>query len=152
MPLSMKGHGAYHSRVLFKEKYHSIQASLSPTTTSTFRPAGHVTGLLFRSDAQKAYPDLLGQWTGPGPSYILGEAEQILGLIVETAKPGRRLLRRPPLSQVTNISVVTNLRKIHLGGEIGREEPIGRSLNENRIVEAHWEFNALFDRVRCVYK
>jgi hypothetical protein len=153
MPLGgFRGHGVCRSRLLFEKGYCSIQASLSPAA-SNYRCANQVTGLLFRSGDNIAHPDLLGQWTGAGPVYDLGEAEQILDLVVMTTKPRRNVMARPALSQVVSITVVTNVRKIHLGPKTAdacNQTLMSRS--EHRITEVLWDFNAMFDRLRFVNK
>ena len=154
MPLGgIRSHGAYRSHLLFKKTYRSIQASLNPVVSS-YRTAGQVTGLLFRSSCNEAHSDLLGQLTGSGPSYDLDEAEQILDLEFTTMKPRRPVLARHSLSQVASITVVTNLRRICWGlnarkGCVPKLADLAGS--EHRIIEACWDFNAMFDRLRCTY-
>ena len=98
-----------------------------------------------------AHPDLLGQCTGAGPIYELDETEQILNLIVKTTKPRRKVMARPPLSQIVSITIVTNARIIHLGP--GAADASDQSLMPRRkVVEVFWEFNAMFDWLRFVYK
>ena len=139
------------SHLLFEKRHHSVQASINPTD-SNYRRAGQVTGLLFRSFDDIAHPDLIGQWTGAGPVYNFDEAERILDLVVmTTAKPRRKVMVRSALSQVVSIMVVTNARKIHLGPRTADVCDQLMSRSENSIREVFWDFNAMFDRLRCVY-
>lgn len=132
-----------------------MQASLYPADLE-YRYAGHVAGLLFRSSNNTAYPDLLGQWTDTsGPIYELYENETILDLAVTTTRPRHEILSRPTLSQVIDITLRTNLRKICLGQETTasvKQEIIGMSHSKDRVIGARWDFNAIFNRVRCIYE
>lgn len=148
-------HGEHQSRVLFTKRYRSVQASLYLADLE-YRSAGHVAGLLFRLSDDTAYPDLLGQWTDTsGPIYSFYENETILDLSVTTTRPRRLILSRPALSQVVDITLRTNLRKICLGQETiapVEQEIIGMSHSKHRVIGARWDFNAIFDRVRCIYE
>src|ERR1700710_2655539 len=87
MPLGgFKNHGQYQSRLRFRKRYQSVQASVNPIA-SKHRRAGQVTGLLLRSSDDQGYPDLPGQYTGPGNSYDLEEGEQIVDLEFTMVKP-----------------------------------------------------------------
>ena len=114
-----------------------------------------VTGLLFCSSNDKNHPDLLGQWIGASKSCDLEEGEQIVDLVVITTKPTFKSTACSGLSQVEGITVVTNRRRINWGsGAVqvcgGGLIDVGRS--EHRLSEVVWEFNAIFDRVRCIYR
>ena len=151
MPLGgIRNHGVCRSHLPFEKRYRSVQASLNPVD-SNYRSAGQVTGLLFHPIDDPAHPDLLGQWTGAGPVYNFDEAERILDLAVMTAKPRRKVMERSALSQVASIIVVTNKRRIHLGPQTADvcDQLISRSKHE--IIEVLWDFNAMFDRLRCIY-
>jgi hypothetical protein len=154
MPLGgIRNHGEHHSRLLLQKKYQSIQASINPIA-SKYRRAGQVTGLIFRSRDDISHPDLLGQWTGSGETYYLDEGEQILDLEVTMTTPRRKLPARPGLSQVEHICLVTNLRRISwdLGTiQICNEELFEMDQSKHGITEVLWDFNAIFDRVQCVY-
>lgn len=152
MPLGgIWDHGVYISYLRFKKTYYSVQPSLNPTD-SDYRFAGQFTGLLFRSNDDTDHPDLLGQWTGPGPVYNLDEGERVVDLIVKTTKPRRKVMARLALSQVASITVVTNTRKIHLGPKTADncdEMHMPRCMYV--VAEVRWEFNAIFDRLRFMY-
>lgn len=150
-----RAHGEHQSCVFFTKRYRSVQVLLNPAGLK-YRWAGHVAGLLFRPSDDTAYPSLLGQWTGAnGPTYDLHEDETILDLVVTTTRPRGRIRWRPSLSQVVDITLITNLREIHLGLETtrpGEQEAMGMPHGKHGVIGARWEFNALFDRVRCIYE
>ncbi len=146
MPLGgIKNHGEHRSCLRLEKEYQSIQVSINPTT-SKYRRAGQVTGLLFRSSHDKR--DLLGQWMGAGDTCVLEEDEQILALEITTRK--LRLLARPGLSQVEGITLVTNLKRVDWGPS-GPRETVGKGHSQQRLVEITWDFNAIFDRLRCIW-
>jgi hypothetical protein len=147
MPLGgIKNHGEHRSWLQLKRRYRSVQVSINPATSTKHRRANQVTGLLFRSGDGR--PDLLGQWTGAGDTCVLEEDEQILALEFTTRKPG--LAARPGLSQVEGISLVTNLKRVNWGPSRPRELA-GKGHSQQRIVEITWDFNAIFDRPRCIW-
>src|SRR3954453_18202469 len=112
MPLgAFKTHGEHRSCLELGKKYRSVQVSINPITSTKYRRAGQVTGLLFRSGDSR--PKLLGQWTGAGNTCVLEEDEQILALEFTTCKP--RLVARPGLSQVEGVTLVTNLKRVDWG-------------------------------------
>jgi hypothetical protein len=155
MPLGgIRNHGQHQSRILLRKKYQSVQASINPVI-SRYRRAGQVTGLLFRSSNDRSHPDLLGQWTGAGATYDLNEGEQIVDLEITTIKPICKQRERPGLSQVKAITVVTNCRRIGWGprtpGVCG-PELVDMDQCKHIITEAVWDFNAIFDRVLCIYQ
>ncbi|KAF4637822.1 hypothetical protein G7Y89_g243 [Cudoniella acicularis] len=151
MPLGgIRNLGQQQSRLLLEKKYQSVQASINPVM-SKYRRADQVTGLLFRSNHDRSHPDLLGQWTGLGETYNLGEDEQILGLEVTTIKPRYKLMARP-LSQVEGITVVTNLMRITWRKGVCTQELAGLDQGKRGITEVLWDFNAIFDRVQCSYQ
>jgi hypothetical protein len=154
MPLSIGSHGKYKAQVQLTEKYRSIQAAINPVG-SKYRRAGQVTGLLFRSNNDASHPDLLGQWTTAGSTYYLSEGEQIVDLKPTTVKPLERQIARLALSQVNGITIITNYKKITWNlNTVGLflEEHIEESHFKRTIIEVCWEFNAIFDRIICIYK
>ncbi|RDL40331.1 uncharacterized protein BP5553_00310 [Venustampulla echinocandica] len=153
MPLGdIRNHGQHQSRILLGKKYQSVQASINPVE-SNYRRAGQVTGLLFRTTADQSHPELLGQWTGAGDTYYLNEGEQIVDLEVTTAKPIRKQMSRRRLSQVKNITIVTNQRRVKwdLAGTLiwGGGCVVDMNQGTHSVTEILWEFNAMFDRVQC---
>jgi hypothetical protein len=152
MPLGgIRNHGQHQSRLRLWKKYRSIQASVNPVA-SKYRRAGQVTGLLFRSSEDEGHPDLLGQYTGVGGSCDLEQGEQIVDLRVTTIKPIRKERSRLALSQVEGIIILTNRRRISWSSmAMGACEQELEGTNQHKITEATWEFNAMFDRVKCIY-
>ncbi len=150
MPLGgIRNHGEYRSHLRLK-KYQSIQASINPVA-SRYRRAGQVTGLLFRSSGDKDYPDLLGQYSGTGASFDLGEGEHIVDLKVTTIKPIRQERFQIGLSQVDGVIVITNRRRICWNATIAGACEREMAGLDHEIREATWEFSAMYDRVKCIY-
>lgn len=152
MPLGgFRNHGCHRTRILLGKKYRSVQASISHVA-SRYRRVGQVTGLLFRSSDNPDHPDLLGQWTGPGALYEFDEGERILGLDFTTIKPIQKQRTRSGLSQVAGIAISTNRKKMHWSQEFNGQEILDVTQCKQSITEVSWEFNAMFDRVRCIYQ
>ncbi|KAF4637138.1 hypothetical protein G7Y89_g928 [Cudoniella acicularis] len=152
MPLGgLWDHGEQRSCLFFAKQFSSIQASVN-MTESKYRRVGQVTGLLFHS-SDEGYPDLLGQWTGAGETYYFEVGERILDLSVATIKPKEKILIRAQLSQVEGITVVTNRKKITWSRTAPRfkVEFIITNQWRQKISEVSWDFNAIFDRVKCNY-
>ncbi len=153
MPLGgLRNHGEQRSCLFFAKHFSSIQASVS-MTESKYRRVGQVTGLLFHS-SDKSYPDLLGQWTGTGETYYFEAGEQILDLSVATIKPKENISIRAQLSQVEGVTVVTNRKKITWNRTIAPRFEVEFIITNQwiqKISEVSWDFNAIFDRVKCSY-
>lgn len=151
MPLGgVRDHGEHRSRLKLTNHFRSIQASVLKQT-SEFRRMGQVTGLLFRSENDEGYPELIGQWTGPGETYHLEEGEQILGLEIFEIKPRYRIPSRQGLLQVDGITVVTNQRRISWNRRTASGFVVEMTTEQKgpSVREISWDFNAIFDRVKC---
>ncbi|PQE26243.1 hypothetical protein CJF30_00000989 [Rutstroemia sp. NJR-2017a BBW] len=95
--------------ILGKQNYQSIQASISPAATK-YRPAGQVSGLLFFSRDDPTHPEILGQWTGPGPLYHLEKGEQLIRC--EASTTGSIAQQDPRRSEFEGVTVVTTNKTI----------------------------------------
>ena len=146
--------GVARSHHLILNKYHSVQASINPTA-SRYRDSGQVTGLVFRLKNHECYPDLIGQWTGTGTTYVLEADEQIMDLEVITTSPRHEQFMGPTMSQVQSVTIVTSLRKLRWGRPstvvLGEGESVDLKQRHLRITEIIWDFNVIFDRVECIY-
>ncbi|PQE17316.1 hypothetical protein CJF31_00005733 [Rutstroemia sp. NJR-2017a BVV2] len=137
--------------ILGKQNYQSIQASISPAATK-HRPAKQVSGLLFFSHDDPTHPEILGQWTGPGPLYRLKKGEQFIRF--EASTTGRTAQQDPRRTQVEGIIVVTTnkiIRWSNAGMEVLEEESSIPQPHEKTATALVWEFNASADLVYCTY-
>jgi hypothetical protein len=137
--------------ILGKQNYQSIQASISPAATK-YRPAGQVSGLLFFSHDDPTHPEILGQWTGPGPLYHLEKAEQFIRC--ETSTTGSIAQQDPRRSEFEGVTVVTTNKTIRwssVGMEVLEEESPVPQPHEGTATALVWEFNAFADLVYCTY-
>ncbi|KAF8847836.1 hypothetical protein BDZ45DRAFT_811261 [Acephala macrosclerotiorum] len=152
MPLGgIKNHGEQNSQLFLADQYAAVQASIN-ATESKYRRMGQVTGLLFRLNNNEGHPKLLGQWTGAGEVYRLEEGEQILDLDFTTTSPICSIPARPGLSQVESITLVTDMRKITWNPATApafEVEPTDQVMH--KVTKVVWDFNAVFDRVKCSY-
>jgi hypothetical protein len=145
MPLDIKNHGESHLRIDFRKNYRSVQACIN-LHPSEYRRSGQMAGLVFYATTEHRYPDLLGQFASFGKTYDLEEGERIVDLVVAWTKPKCRIASRLGLSQVAGVTVLTNRRRLSWTPEAQVCSP-----NSGRITEVIWDFNAIFDRVQCIY-
>jgi hypothetical protein len=143
----------YKSRIVLGKKYYqSIQASISPAATK-YRRAGQVSGLLFFSYDDPTNPEMLGQWTGPGPVYHLKKGEHFISFEASTTGPLPWQARWK--SQVEGITVATTAKTIRWGSagmEVLEEESPAAHPHEGTATAVVWEFNASSDLVCCTYE
>jgi hypothetical protein len=112
--VSVGVHGEFRSQITLDKHYDSVQASVE-LVGAEFREQGQITGLLFRSSSSD-YPELIGQWIGPGEEYHLAANESILGVNITTWRgPSNTPRRASWMYQVKGIALTTSRRTLLWG-------------------------------------
>ena len=150
MPLGgIRSHGEVKHKLQLGRRFKSIQASINSVSTK-YRAERQVTGLIFQAEADR-YPELLGQLTGLGTIFTFEEDEWLVDFGITTTRPlDWRLCRvRPTLSQVKELTIITNLRSFTWPSQISQslQNIPAVGLDNRRLSEITWEFNAIYDRV-----